>query len=265
MHPDNLIRGIQQFRDNGFLLVEGVFSERFVENLNDAYCSRYENYFGEKASSDALEIGDLRKMISVDCRPPFSDSRLYANPFVLPLLKALLGRSCVFASLGSFVSLPGSPEQHLHADHPRLFKDDVFEDNIELNDSLPPFAITMITPLLELNGKVGTTRVYLGSHIKYRRRELMEFRDPVVPKGSCYLFDYRLYHGGTANKSNVVRPILYNIYYRHWFQDRVNYEKQAPLVVHKDVLAEVSDDHKGLFAGRWEPYGKSDQLLQRTL
>ena len=68
LRADTLHRAIQLFRVHGFLLLEDVFSERFVENLNDAYCSRYANYFGEKASSDALEVGDLRKMIRGSCR-----------------------------------------------------------------------------------------------------------------------------------------------------------------------------------------------------
>lgn len=259
MRADKLIRGVQQFRDNGFLLIEGVFSERFVANLNDAYCSRYATYFGEEDSADALSVGDLRKMITVHCTPPFSDSRIYANPFVLPLLKALLGDTCIFASLGSVVSIPGSEDQHMHADHPALF------DDIDVNDSLPSYAITMVTPLVELNDRSGTTRVHLGSHINTRTRYAMEFHDPDVPAGSCYLFDYRLYHGGTANRSDAVRPILYSVYFRHWFQDRVNYGKQVPLIIGKDVLAEVSDQDKSLFAGRWEPYGNSGQFLQRAL
>ena len=41
--------------------------------------------------------------------------------------------------------------------------------------------------------------------------------------GDALLFDYRLFHHGGANRSAAVRPILYLVYARSWFEDTHNF------------------------------------------
>jgi len=54
-------------------------------------------------------------------------------------------------------------------------------------------------------------------------------QDPLVRKGSVLLVDYRLYHGGLANRSAGPRPILSLVFTRPWFRDVVNFSEQPPL------------------------------------
>lgn len=44
--------------------------------------------------------------------------------------------------------------------------------------------------------------------------------------GDCLLVDYRLLHGGTANRGNNLRSIVYLIYSRPWFGDYRNCKLQ---------------------------------------
>jgi hypothetical protein len=73
----------------------------------------------------------------------------------------------------------------------------------------------------------GTTRLWPRTHVlDDEAAAAVAPEDPVVLAGSCLLMDYRLRHGGTANRSETVRPILYNVYQRRWFRDFVNYGQQ---------------------------------------
>jgi len=127
-------------------------------------------------------------------------------------------------SFGAVVSHPGAEDQHVHSDGGSLFGDSPLEP------LLPPYAITVIVPLVDMNSETGTTRVWPGSH-RMTKEDLdhADPDDPVVSKGSILLMDYRLQHGGLANRSTGPRPILSLVFARPWFRDVVNFEKQPPL------------------------------------
>jgi hypothetical protein len=88
--------------------------------------------------------------------------------------------------------------------------------------------------------------------------------DPVADVGDCLLVDYRLLHMGMANRSDNVRPILYNIYQRPWFRDSKNYAKQEPILISDDEYAKIPAQHRRLFSwlrrGFW---GNLQRLLMR--
>ena len=122
----------------------------------------------------------------------------------------------------------------------------------ELDDpvdaAMPTFAITMIVPLVDLNETNGTTRVYPGSRMApIPTAKTMAHCDPVASRGACLLMDYRLFHGGTPNRSSAVRPILYNVYYRPRFRDCVNFGKQPPLETDAETYGEIPDAYRPLF------------------
>jgi ectoine hydroxylase-related dioxygenase (phytanoyl-CoA dioxygenase family) len=61
------------------------------------------------------------------------------------------------------------------------------------------------------------------------------------------LFDARVWHGGTPNRSAAPRPVLYNTYQRSWFRDTVNFLSQSPLVMDPAEWARIPDQHRFLF------------------
>lgn len=64
-----------------------------------------------------------------------------------------------------------------------------------------------------------------------------------MSEGSCALWDFRLKHGGTANKSTLARPLLYVTYCRPWWVDHINFatQKLSPLRASRSVLAALSE------------------------
>lgn len=247
--PQAQSRGADLFIKHGCLLARNVFSPAYVAQLYDAYAENYQLYFQDRAFPDALRVGDKRTQITVDIKGPFNSPQLYANPCIFPVLKTLLSERMIVGSVGSVVSLPGAQDQHVHRDHPALFeRPDVYAAGEAVIPWLPPYAITVVVPLVPLNAINGTTRVWPGSHlVRQSEARQLPYLDPVADVGDCLLMDYRLLHGGTANCSGNIRPILYNVYYRPWFRDTYNYSKQDPIQLSDDEYMRIPTEFRRLF------------------
>jgi Ser/Thr protein kinase RdoA (MazF antagonist) len=149
----------------------------------------------------------------------------------------------VLGSFGAVVALPGAERQHIHRDHPPLF------ENPDLDAQVPSFAVTVVIPLVDLTIATGSTRVWKGSHRQYHSEDLRPELScvPLAKRGSCYLMDYQLLHGGMPNKSNQIRPILYLNYYRSWFQEAVNYEQQSRILITPEHYQNIPQPYQFLF------------------
>lgn len=114
---------------------------------------------------------------------------------------------------------------------------------------MPTYALTFGLPLIEMNDLSGTTAIWPGSH-RRGSHEGHEPLRPVIPLGSCMLWDYRTYHSGTSNRSGQVRPMVYATYARRWYQDPVNFRKETipRLVFERGFLPGLTDDLRPLFA-----------------
>lgn len=220
------------FLGQGALLLRGVIPTARVAAMHSAFLERHRSYLVDLAHEDALKVGDRRFMVTVDLEPPFADAEVFAPAAVHPLmlaLLALLSPSCVMGSFGGVVSLPSAADQHLHRD----FSEELFPWT-PLEPMLPPYAVTMVVPLIDVDETTGTTAVWAGSHRQRLRQEDYppdEARWARMSVGDVLLMDYRLVHAGTANHSLAPRPILYVVYCRPWFRDHINYGIQQRLRV----------------------------------
>ena len=196
---------------------------------------------------DALRVGDRRLIITINLEPPFNDPQLFANPYLLPVLEAALDDGFVLGAFGIVCSLASAPAQHRHADGGFLFP----RSGIDM--LLPASAITVGIPLLEMNDVHGTTALWLGSHRDASRvpNECEEEGiKPIVREGSCMLWDFRLSHGGTPNRSALPRPLLYLTYCRPWFLDHLNYGKSNPsrnLCLSRRIFGRVSPNNTSAY------------------
>ncbi len=246
--PDlaTLNRAAWLYRHFGYLIIEDLFSEQFIDGLYASFESEYSQYFSDTVFDDALKVGDKRVMVSVKLQGPFNNPEYYANPLVMPLLARLLGRDLILFSLGSVVSLPGAQLQRTHRDHRPLFEEK------SVNAKLPSVAVTMGIPLIEMNNVNGTTRIYGKTHWNQDKLSDNDRKDginPTIRKGSCMLFDYHLFHEGTPNNSGNVRPLMYNIYSRAWFRDCQNYTKQVPMAaISDDEFSKIPEECRHLFS-----------------
>ncbi len=159
------------------LLLEDVIDVGFIRQLHAAFTKRHPAPGAGGQPRGSLRVGHQRFMVTVRLQPPFTDSRLVANPVVLGILTELLGADLVLFSFGAVVSQPGAEDQHVHSDGGGLFGDP------EGEGSLPPYAITAIVPLADMNAETGTTRVWPGSQ-RVAKADLARF-EPQDPAGSA--------------------------------------------------------------------------------
>ena len=244
-------RAMDIFRQQGALWLAGCFDRELIQQVADACTEKYLSLGKKELRKRDAIVGDRRYMITVDIKKPFNDPRLYANPILLSLLHKLLSPHCRIASFGIVSASPGADEQPIHLDHPPLF------DDPATNDGIPPYAITVVIPLVSLIPEMGTTAIWPGSHRSADRlemlKQLMEAPDyaaahhPLASLGDAYLMDYRLIHGGRANESDHVRPILYSVYSRPWFRDGFNFGSQPAVQISKKQIKKVPKEHRGLF------------------
>jgi ectoine hydroxylase-related dioxygenase (phytanoyl-CoA dioxygenase family) len=252
MDESTLQSAIEKFDRSGALWIENLLSPKFVDELNHAYTKRYAQLSKKKLKQRYAKVGDGRYMISVKVKPPFDSVALSANPVLLPLLKHFLGDNCVISSFGSVVSFPGADAQPVHFDYPPLFESE------STCNALPPHAVTLVVPLVNLDARTGSTAIWEGSHrASGNREQLRHLRDcaslegsvlPMPNKGDVYLMDFRVIHAGTANISNLARPILYIVYTRPWFHEDANFPEQRPIELSRKRFKKLTKPQRKLFA-----------------
>jgi ectoine hydroxylase-related dioxygenase (phytanoyl-CoA dioxygenase family) len=210
--------------------------------LSAAFFARFGAFFRDGEFAGVKAVGNRRLQVPVDFSAPFGSPDLYANPLILPILQALLGPGLFFGIFGSVTSLPGAEDQHLHRDNPLLFGE-------AINRFLPPYAINLFVPLVEFNAMTGTTRLLPGTHVRTGPEALQHPAcDPIVRVGSCLLMDYRLYHQGTANRSETIRPMLFCAYHLPWYKDYWNQKTWPFLRISDADYAAIPAEHRSMFA-----------------
>lgn len=246
INPDLIGLAADFFNRNGVLAIDNLFDSKAIEQLSQYFQTSYSSYFDCGEYADSLEVGDKRRMITIDVKEQFNNPELYANPLLYGLMQRVLGSDFILGSYGVVAALPGAEHQHVHRDHPSLFGDETIDAKI------PSFAVTVVVPLVNLTAETGSTRVWKQSHHQPRSQKEYKLKasdTPYMPVGSCYLMDYQLVHGGTANVSEIVRPILYLIYYRPWFREVVNFEKQDRINITPEEYQKIPAQYKSLFKG----------------
>ena len=244
---ETIERASRCFRADGALIIEEVVDTAIIAEARGAFDQAYSQYLDGTKHEDALRVGDRRQLITIRLEPPFDNPRFFANPYLLPVLSAALDDGFVVGAFGIVCSLPLAPAQRRHRDGGILFPQS------GVNGVLPAAAITVGIPLLEMNEVHGTTALWLGSH-RDASSDLKEAGiEPVVREGSCVLWDFRLKHSGTPNRSTLRRPLLYLTYCRPWFVDHGNFNaernpKQKPLLAKKSFLSGLSEQHQRLLA-----------------
>ncbi len=230
---------------DGYVLLGEILSPDLVADLTEEFDRRYTNSKKLKDECDrSLETGDGRYMLTVELSGAFRDVHIYANPLILDVLNIVFGGKFVLDSLGIVLSLPGAKTQHTHRDGKGLF-------NQALDSLLPPYAVTVAVPLVDMNVVQGTTEIFPGSH---RWKEGSPSVVPDVPAGYGLMWDYRTLHSGTENRSNRARPLLYMTYAKPWWRDLDNFEPASPasqkkILLGKGFLQSLSGGHRFLFRG----------------
>ena len=104
----------------------------------------------------------------------------------------------------------------------------------EQNGPLEAWPNTHLTP----------EKFYAGAHVQEAAKYLTPVR-MLMPKGSVLIRDVRLWHRGTPNVSNEIRPNMALIYGRSWWDGA--FYPQDSLGITQQAFARLSDRAKKLF------------------
>jgi hypothetical protein len=231
---------VEEFTETGWLQIGGLFSLDLIDGLRNEVESQLGELVTHKGGHRGyIRVGAARVMLSVKLQGPLLSPEIYGHPLLLTVLRQLLGENLVIDSFTCVLAMPGAADQEVHRD-----RDSLFPAQPDVEAHLPPYAVTVVTPLMDLTPATGTTELFPGTH---HGGEANGSELPYVDRGGCFLFDYRLLHHGTANKSDYVRPVLYVSYARPWFTDVRNFRRQARINIDPADLQRIPREHWPLF------------------
>lgn len=237
----NLATGL--FKQYGNVVVENMFPVELVQQISKIVFEKYNSYFEDRKYEDNLVLGDKRRMVTLGVEGPINSPTLYGGELLTGMMKRLLGDDYVMGGLNGVVALPGAKNQGLHKDYPPLFRYDGEEHMVT-----PPFAVALLTPLIDMSKEHGVTAFRKGSHLVPEQMPFeMEVQEPLLKMGDAVIFDYRTAHEGLANRSNEVRPLLCLIFHRIWFRDALNYERQKDVQISPEEFKKVPENLRHLF------------------
>ena len=153
-------------------------------------------------------------------------------PTILPILNAIWSSNdytCTGA--GGDYSLPGAKIQHLHSDR----SGDIFNDpqgRVSLRDVPAPFVVINFT-MVDFTVENGAIRFIPGTHRSHapipsleEEPEWMRTNHLCAPANTAIIRDVRCWHGGTANNSDMKRPMTSVGFHAPWH--RAVEEKTLP-------------------------------------
>jgi len=242
---------------DGAVALRGLFPLPLLRRLSAEVLRRHES--GELRERGLVRDIGGRYAAVLPFEGPFLDPRFYANPALHQMLAALLGNSYCIGSLETVIAEPGAGRQHQHIDGPLRFDRAVGGRTVPYRGDftdLPPYAVTLCVPLCDIDEDNGPTAIWSGSHRTALRAKppseaqvAREFAVELMtgPLGHAFFFDYRVFHGGTPNRTREPRPVLMFVFTRSWFRDPNLADVHPRLVVSSRALARVPAKHRGLF------------------
>ena len=207
---DAVAQAADILRREGVVVLDNLVDPRSLEACRHEIVANYPLY----AQPDAdLYLGSFvgRHTMPLVIDGLLSKRSIFAPRPIRDIGTALLGPHTILESLGLLVSIPGAPDQGLHFDG-------LLYGETQLDRVLPPFAISIAIPLVQLDEVNGTTAFWRRSHREAFRQGPPDFV-PFMPVGSAVIWDFRTIHSGRANLGEAPRPILFSVHSRDWWQE----------------------------------------------
>lgn len=197
-------------------------------NLDDALRYRSQHYAAGTMGSGVWKELCCRDGDRFDVQFRMSEepfAALGADGSWCEAVRLILGADAQLLYTGQVVACGCDPEPA--SDDGSEIEDQAWHmDGAHLDDELqlPCHMLTVFVPLVDLGAENGATEFSLGTHL-HDCEDSNAMGEHIIEcsAGSAILFDYRLLHRGTANRTTADRPILYFTYARSGVEDPVNY------------------------------------------
>jgi ectoine hydroxylase-related dioxygenase (phytanoyl-CoA dioxygenase family) len=248
LKPETLVSAVNEVRLNGYVIFESVIPHDLVDELNSTFLKHFHEQFNLSPDDTEVNTSQFRKnraRMFMPFEQPFIDPQVLTSPFIMPIVEEIIGKNCICTYLAVDAPLPGSDYQVVHSDAPPFYP--------EAPISMPPAALVLNIPLVDVTEENGPTEIWPGgTHLMPENlnkaeyiQEVAKLSEPVrvvIPKGSLLLRDLRMWHRGTPNNSNIIRPNLALIYSRTWWRGHY----QDSLAIKQEVYDGLSDRAKEL-------------------
>jgi ectoine hydroxylase-related dioxygenase (phytanoyl-CoA dioxygenase family) len=219
--PDEAERAAAIFHRDGFVVIRDALTP---EQLAFAQTGA-RRVIAEQMAATPLEQGN-RGFARYSFGPQLHHPewrQLVDLPTILPILERIWN-SADFTCMGAGgdYSAPGAEIQPLHSDLGDFLRDPLGQ--VTVRDLPPPFIVVnfLMVAFREINGAIrfipGTQRSRhpipsLDEEPERMRRSLL-----CAPAGTAIIRDVRCWHGGTANRSDEIRPMTSAGYLAPWFR-----------------------------------------------
>lgn len=233
--PDTIDAAGAALKRDGAVVIDDLVPAATIDRLRDAITRRHPEFADKALLTDFQDNGVARFIAPVAVTRSVIESGLLTHPALGALFAAALGEKWLFEAIGMLMAFPGAQAQNPHRDGPELFPETL------LGRVLPPFALTVVVPLVDVGLDNGPTAVQPGSHRYDEASEKAEAAVPHVPRGSSFIWTFSTRHWGLANRTTDPRPALYMTAARPFWIDHRNFGKTArrKLIVASEVRADL--------------------------
>lgn len=233
-------------KQNGLIIIRNALPRSLVTSVLEDFKVRYDVHMapGQKKLFRNFQNDPLRAQIPFAIEGPVSDPAVFAAPSVLPLVQRMMGADIVIGEAGVVISHPGAQPQGVHRDAALLF------GGMDMELDLPPYSMTMLIPLIDVELGMGPTEFWPGTHKAIDEAAATTGTPERMPlkAGTVILQDARVLHRGGANETGPVRPSVYFNYHRKWYRENPNYEEKPQVRITPAMLVKLPEVHQPLFS-----------------
>jgi ectoine hydroxylase-related dioxygenase (phytanoyl-CoA dioxygenase family) len=233
------------FRRYGVVAIRDAIPQAAVKAVLMDFKKRHDVHMtpGQRELYRRHQTDPLRAQVPVAIDGPVANPEFFAPPSATALVRELLGEDVVIGEMGVVITHPGAGAQEHHRDSVLLF------DGIDVDAAMPPFAMNLLVPLVDIAPDEGPTEYWPGSHKVFDDAAVTAGPSTRLPldAGSVVLHDMRVVHGGTAKPSGPVRPLVYISYHRRWHRETSGYDHKPQLVVSPAMLDRLPEAYRHLF------------------
>lgn len=231
-------------RRNGGIVLRDAIPKPVLDAVLEDFKVRHDVHMapGQKKLYRRFQSDPLRAQVPIAIDGPAANPAFFAPPSVTALARKLMGEDLIIGEMGVVISHAGAGPQEIHRDSHFLF------GGIDMEMDLPPFAMTLLVPLLDVTEGMGPTEFWPGTHLNRDETADGPPQRAVVNAGSVTFIDSRVLHRGGANVTGPVRPTAYFSFHRPWYVEKFGYEEKPQVRVTPAMLQRLPEAYRPLFA-----------------